>query len=252
MLVPMNVLLAPSPLKTRLALAVVALSLCCSGAVAQTNKAAATDAAAERAQRQSDNVYRWIKMHAEPVRKTEPNKAEAARTRPKSDGATAPAPASAQAVGAAPAPVAPAANGGAATPAVLAAEDARATAATPAASALAVAAPSVAEPVSAPREALAAATARPVEPPEPEPEDELKVLAQPQPEIPRELRNQLSSGKVTLAFTVQTGGNVTDVSVLSSSHRRLNRPAQDAVAQWKFAPVKTARAVKVDLEFDLQ
>lgn len=216
-----------------------AVSLMCAllpalGAQAQSQSPtspAATEAAAERSQRQSDNVYRWIKLHAEPARKPDP-----VRSRAKPETVAAPAPrAAASAVTAAPARAA-------------VAEVAAAPAAPESAAASVPAAPAV-DPGAVAREA----TPEPVvAAPEPEVDEELQVLQQTQPDIPRELRNVLSTAKVTLAFTVQPSGSVSDVSVVSSSHRRLNRPAQEAVAQWKFAPIRTARAVRVDLEFDLQ
>lgn len=234
-----------SLLRTRWILTLLGLLLPTLGALAQSQSnatPAATDAAAERSQRQSENVYRWIKLLAEPTRKAEPAKAEPPRARAKSEPAAAAAPA--------PASVAPSRTV-APAPATAAAPVVPAPAPSVAASAPAQTA---AEPTPPAQEAIAAVpqapTAQPE--PEPEPEEELKVLEQPQPNIPRDLRSQQAIGKVSLAFTVQPDGSVSDVSVLSSSHRRLNRPAQDAVAQWKFAPIKTARPVKVELEFDLQ
>lgn len=218
----------------RLAVILTSLLLTALGAQAQSSKSAATvDSAADRSQRQSDNVYRWIKMHAEPARKPEASKPETVRSRPKSETAT---------------PLATSGSNRVPEP-----EEAPAAVPSPTSNTTALVAPSVAavDPNALLRDAPPAA-GRAQAAPEPEREDTLTVLAQPQPDIPRDLRNTLSSGKVTLAFTVQPDGSVRDPSVVSSSHRRLNRPALEAVAQWKFAPIRTAQAAKVELEFDLQ
>lgn len=200
---------------------------------AQVPSAAATAAEAsaqERAQRQSDSVYRWIKLHAEPSRKAEPVK-----PRPKPDAPAAVARKPDRTVEPEVAPTAP---------------DAIASTEQPA-------------PSSAPAEAmrqeaptLASLPARAVEAPAPAPveavEVALKAIAQPQPEFPRELRSTVSQGRVTLAFTVQTDGTVSVPSVVSSTNRRLNRPALDAIARWRFEPIRVAQSAQVEIEFNLQ
>jgi TonB family protein len=60
------------------------------------------------------------------------------------------------------------------------------------------------------------------------------------------------SGKATIALTVQPDGRVSETSVVTASHRRFGKPAADAVAQWRFAPIKTARTVRVEIAFNMR
>lgn len=201
------------------------------GAPAQAQTPANADAALERSQKQSDNVYRWIKLHAEPPRKPEPG----AKPRPRAD-ATAQVPRRSDArMGQ---PEAATATEAAATEGLTVQDTAQELAA----SAAPVAAASAAAPATPPAAAAVAA----------EVEKELRPLSQPQPEIPRELRNAIANGRVLLSFTVQPDGSVAQASVLNSTNRRLAKPALDAVSQWRFEPIRTARAVQVEIEFNLQ
>jgi TonB family protein len=199
------------------------------------SKAASEPSAMERSQRQSDNVYRFIKQFADTPRKPDP-----AAVRPKADVA-------------APAPVRrPDTQTLAAPASTLAAQPEVATAAptgdantTPAAPAQTA---SVAPPAATP-EATAAVAAQV---PAAEEEEELQLIEQVQPEFPRGLQTTADNGKVTVAFTVQPNGTVSEASVVTASHRRFGKPARDAVAQWRFAPIKTARAVQVEIAFKMQ
>lgn len=80
----------------------------------------------------------------------------------------------------------------------------------------------------------------------------LRPLSQPEPRVSRALGDEVSHGKVILSFTVQPDGSVVDAAVVKSSHRRLNRPALEAVSQWRFEPIRTARATQVEIEFNIQ
>lgn len=220
-----------------------ALPLACLGALAwataytpafsQTNTPSAngTDAAQERSQRQSDSVYRWIKLHAEPARKPEAPKP---RARPGGNATAAPKPD--------------------VSPASVAVESQQATDDTAAKPSTAdtetatnnqpVAAPTV---QSAPAAPVAVASAPVVEV-----EMDLKPLFQPQPEIPRDMRASIANGRVILGFTVQPDGTVTEASILRTTNRRLGKPALDAVSQWRFEPIRVARTAQVEIEFNLQ
>jgi len=194
-----------------------------------------TDAAQERSQRQSDSVYRWIRLHTEPARKPESVKP---RARPDGNALAPRKPA----LPAANAPVEPqqAAEEVAVTaPAVgpeTASDNQPAVAATP--------------PASAPDTTAAAAAALPETVTVDEPD--LKPIAQPQPEIPRDLRATIANGRVILSFTVQPDGTVKDAAVLRSTNRRLSKPALDAVYKWRFEPIRVARTTQVEFEFTLQ
>lgn len=190
----------------------------------------------ERSQRQSDNVYRWIKLFAD-----NPRKAEPAKVRPKSDAMAPPAPRRPDA----PAVAAPANTETAPTAAAPVTVATEAAAPTQAASA-AAADTQVAS--------AAAAAQAPVaeEPEEPEEDEELTLIQQVEPEFPRELRNTISQGKVMLAFTVQADGSVSGTSIVSASNRRLGKPAMEAVSKWRFSPIRTARTAQVEIEFNRQ
>lgn len=195
-------------------------------------KAAADSAALERSQRQSDNVYRWIKYFAD-----QPKKPDANKPRAKTDS-PAPAPASARK----PELKGPAAETEAASAAATPTQAAPAASATaevqqpPSVNALPVAAsvavPAVAEPE------VAVETEQPLVP-----------VAVVEPTIPRELRNESINTKVRLSFTVQPDGTVATPSVISGNNRRLNKSAINAIAQWRFEPIRNERSTQIEFQF---
>lgn len=182
--------------------------------------------AQERSQRQADSVYRWIKLHAEP-----PRKADTARIRPKqeSPGVTSRKPE------ARPAELVPLQN-------------------VPEETASAQAETILQESPTGAGVATSAEAASPTAPETPVTDVEitLKAIAQPQPEFPRELRNTVTNGKVMLTFTVQPDGSVSEPLVLNTTHRKLSKPALDAVSQWRFEPIRMARVAQVEIEFAVQ
>lgn len=184
----------------------------------------------ERAQRQADNVMRWIKVHSDkpraataaaPAKPNEPAPPVAAKapapTKPITVAAAAPAPT---------------------------AEPAKAVVAAPPEPAAPVVAPL---PV-APPAALAKAPAPPP-PVEEEEETQLKALTQAQPVIPRNVLASLTAGKVMVKFTVEANGTVSNAEVLSSSSRQLNKPTLTAISSWRFEPIKTPRVAQVEFDF---
>ena len=189
----------------------------------------------ERAQRQADNVMRWIKVHSDKPRTAPAKPAEPAAPVP-----TKPA------LAVAPKAAAVAAPGTAAVAAEpVAPPSAIATAAAPA-SALLTAAPPTAPPI-APPAAVANA-------PEPVPPDEeeipLKAIAQDPPVIPRNTLAALNTvAKLVVQFTVDTNGSVRDVQVLSSNRSQLNRPTLAAVTKWRFEPIKAPRIARIEFDF---
>jgi protein TonB len=203
---------------------------------AQSPLPAATVAEAsalERSQRQSDNVYRWIKLHAEPQRKAEPARV---RPKPESTGAVARKPDTSQTEAAVPQD----------PPETLAGVDKPVTSAQ--AEALLEAAPTGAGVATSATAAAQLTPAAPV----PEVEVALRAIAQPQPEFPRELRSTVTQGKVVMAFTVQPDGSVSEPTVLNTTNRKLSKPALEAVAKWRFEPIRIARVAQVEIAFDLQ
>ena len=188
----------------------------------------------ERAQRQADNVMRWIKVQSDKPRATAAAPAKPAEP-------TAPAPAVARA------PAKPIAVA-VVVPATSAAEPAKPVVAEPPEPAAPVVAPPPVIPPVAPTVALAKV---PEPPPPVEEEDEtpLKALAQAQPVIPRNVLASLTAGKVMVKFTVEANGSVSNAEVLTSSSRQLNKPTLAAISSWRFEPIKTPRVAQVEFDF---
>lgn len=91
--------------------------------------------------------------------------------------------------------------------------------------------------------------------PEPELEAEpeaLRLLSKVEPEIPRQLRADFRGGAVTVQFTVQPDGSVVQAQAVQSSHKRLAAAAVTAVNQWRFAPLALAREASVDIAFSVE
>jgi len=197
-----------------------------------------SDAAAqERSQKQSDSVYRWITMHAEPKRKSDAN----AKPRPKPE---APAPTVRKPEIRSTATESPAITETVSTPNAQPAPISASAVVAPIAAASAPASAPAAIPV--PEEHVVAAAE------EDEEEEPLRAIAQPQPEIPRELRTSVVTGRVIVGFTVQPDGTVAEAAIVRATNRRLSKPALDAISKWRFQPIRTARAVQVEIEFNLQ
>jgi protein TonB len=75
---------------------------------------------------------------------------------------------------------------------------------------------------------------------------EAKPIATVAPSYSPELRTRDVEGEVVLAFTISAKGDVSNVEVVSSTDRKLEFPALDAVRRWKFAPaMKDGVAVSV-------
>ena len=190
----------------------------------------------ERAQRQADNVMRWIKVHSDKPRATAAAAAKPNEPAPQA-AAKAPAPAPA------PAPAKPIALAAAAPTA----EPNKAVVTAPPEPAAPVVAPPVAPPVVPP--AVLAKAPEPPAPVEEEDETPLKALTQTQPVIPRNVLASLTTGKVMVKFTVEANGSVSNAEVLNSSSRQLNKPTLAAISSWRFEPIKTPRIAQVEFDF---
>jgi TonB family protein len=197
-------------------------------------KSASEPSAMERSRRQSENVYKFIKQFADT-----PRKPDAAPARPKVEAVAAPA------------PVRRPETPSTATPAAVQSQpDAAPAAAAAGSTNIAPAQASTAPTPVAPPEPAAAPAAAAVAAVEEEEDDELQLIAQVDPVYPRGMQGAPDSGRVTVALTVQPDGTVSEASVVTASHRRFGKPAADAVAQWRFAPIKTARTVRVEIGFN--
>ncbi|MGL4576232.1 MAG: energy transducer TonB [Burkholderiaceae bacterium] len=192
------------------------------------------NAPSERAKRQADNPFRWIMIQDD---KPRPKKDE-----PKERRAPAAAPAAAR-------EAAPAAAPAVAAPVPRSFEP-RTPAAAVAAPAPAQNAAPIQNPPAPAEPALAAAAPAKIQP-EPEPEEPLRVLAQAQPELTRQIITaNIDKGSVRVKYTVNPDGSVGDAEIVSTTNRVLNSSVLAALKQWKYAPIKAARETQVEFAFD--
>lgn len=63
-----------------------------------------------------------------------------------------------------------------------------------------------------------------------------RVVFQASPRIPAELRGKKIEGAVTVIFVVDATGKVTNARVEKSNHPAFDKPALEAIRQWKFEP----------------
>lgn len=210
----------------RAAVLAACLSLCGGELAAQAP--ASQPAPSERAQRDADKVFQWIKIHSDKPR----------RVRDEKEAKPAPA----AAVAATPAP----------RPAARPAPEPRAVATTaaPLPNPEPVAPAAVEAALISAAVAKAAAAAVPPAP-EPEEDDPLVFVHQVEPEFSRMAMRFLNKGSVQVRFEVKPDGTVGRTEVVKSSSTRLNQAAIAAVAQWRFQPLRHAQTGIVDLGFNL-
>jgi TonB family protein len=227
-------------------LVVAACATFTSAAHAQATPAAAPPGQlsdADRAKRDADKVFQWIRIQAD-----KPRKAAAAAPAEK------PSPAPAAKVAAKPAPKVT--DNAAAEPvreqvaARTAVESAPAksnasTSQEPAHAAAAMAA--------APQTNVAAAPVVPPANSQPivEEDETLTPVVRTEPDFPGNLMRQLRKGLVQVSFTVQPDGSVTQAHAVSSTHPRLVQSAVATVAQWRFQPLHHSQQAVVELGFNL-
>ncbi len=63
-----------------------------------------------------------------------------------------------------------------------------------------------------------------------------RIMFSAQPRAPAELRGKKIVGTVTVIFVVDATGKVTNARVEESNHPAFEKPALDAIRQWKFEP----------------
>lgn len=118
-----------------------------------------------------------------------------------------------------------------------------------------VAAPVAAQPTAATPPASAAAQT-PAPAPKPAPvavaEAPLKLVNFIEPELPQRVRSRLkANSEVTVAFTVNKDGSVSDVEVRDGANPVLAPIVLAAVRQWRYAPLPASREHLVQLVFKL-
>lgn len=209
--------------------------------------------ASERAQRDTDKVFKWILIHSDKPRKLAPVREE----KPIVVAPVRPKPAATRNADVA----APAARGAApsASPKALVTGVAKAPTASAAASgnketllAPAGAEPAAATPVvnsvgGSPERATVATAAEG----EPDADEPLTAVLRADPRFPPSLMRTLRTGRVQVRFTVVPDGSVSQRTVVASSNVRLNEDALAAVAKWRFKPLRRAKEAVVEVGFDL-
>lgn len=79
-----------------------------------------------------------------------------------------------------------------------------------------------------------------------------KVVKQTEPVYPQGMKNSRMIGEVTIAFTVDTSGNVVDPKIIRSNNPGFEQAAIEAVLKWKFKPgIKDGKAVKTRMQIPI-
>lgn len=74
------------------------------------------------------------------------------------------------------------------------------------------------------------------------------ATAQPAPQFPAQLKNQVAEARVTVNFVVDSTGRVINANVVDSTHRGFHEAAIDGVSRWKFRPgMKAGRKVATNM-----
>jgi TonB family protein len=200
---------------------------------------------AERAKRDANKVFSFIKFHAVKPAAARPAPTPSVATAPATAPAPRPAtarsePSSAPAIAAAPTP---AASSAPASP--VAAAD----------STLAVTDPRSLPPESPPEPVASAASGpAPESPPASEEEDDdpgIKLVKYVAPELNARAMAAMpgNSAKVRVRFTVMPDGSSAKVTAVSNAPRALAQVATRAVEQWRFEGVKEPQVVEVEVDF---
>lgn len=80
-----------------------------------------------------------------------------------------------------------------------------------------------------------------------------RAIFQAAPLYPAELRSKKLEGVVTVIFVVDQSGKVTSPRVEKSNHPAFDRPALDAVKQWKFEPgIRAGKPVGSKMRVDIR
>ncbi len=83
----------------------------------------------------------------------------------------------------------------------------------------------------------------------PKPERPLVVLRQEEPVLSAQLKRERPVGSVQVGYNVNLDGTTSDVTVVSSSNRRLNSAVIAAVGKWLYQPLDAPKKVELVIEF---
>ncbi len=78
-----------------------------------------------------------------------------------------------------------------------------------------------------------------------------KILSQPMPQIPEDLRREAFSTSAIARFHITTNGTATVELLTPSQNPRLNHLLLEALKNWKFAPA-TQNGNNIDADFDIR
>ena len=77
----------------------------------------------------------------------------------------------------------------------------------------------------------------------------LVAILQEEPLLTGPLARERPTGVVQVGFNVNPNGSTSDVSIVSSSNRKLNSAVVNAVTKWMYQPLQAVRRVEVAIEF---
>jgi TonB family protein len=80
-------------------------------------------------------------------------------------------------------------------------------------------------------------------------EKPLIAVRQEEPLLAGPLARERPTGVVQVGFNVNTNGSTGDISVVSSTNRKLNSAVVNAVTKWVYQPLEAVRRVEVAIEF---
>lgn len=75
------------------------------------------------------------------------------------------------------------------------------------------------------------------------------MLRQEEPVLSAQLKRERPVGSVQVGYNVNLDGTTSDVTVVSSSNRRLNSAVLAAVAKWLYQPLDAPKKVELVIEF---
>jgi TonB family protein len=83
----------------------------------------------------------------------------------------------------------------------------------------------------------------------PQPRLEVVPVQTDEPRLPAALLRERPSGVVRVAFDLNPDGSTSNVKVVGSTNRSLNRASVDAVSNWKFQPVDEVLTIETELAY---
>jgi outer membrane biosynthesis protein TonB len=226
------------PQRAALAGCCLVLASLCGTAWSQSAPAAPVSDA-DRAKRDAEKVFQWIRIHSDKPRK-------AAVAAP-SAAPAAPAPV----VATRSKPAAKPSDGGGITETVTPLVEAKAAAPRETGAAVAAAPEAASAATDKANETLLASAAQKAKVEAVDEDLALIPVHRTEPEFSKALMRTLRKGQVQVSFTVKPDGTVAEPHVVATTHPRLKDVAVATVSEWRFQPLRHAQQGIVDLGFNL-